>query len=135
MNQLKIVNPKTLRIPTKAYSQGIVIPLGIADLMLVTGQVAQDLEGKVIAPGNAKTQAEVIFARISDILAGGGMSLENIVKAQIFVTSIADAPTVSSVRDQIFKVAKPVSTLVEVSNLVHMGCCVEIEVMAVKFNN
>jgi len=63
----------------------------------------------------------------------GEMTLENIVKAQVFLTNIKDAPLVSGVRDKVFKTAKPTSTLVEVSNLVKEGCCVEIEVTAIKF--
>ena len=133
MTKLRMVNPKSLRIPTKSYSQGIVIPLGVADLMFVTGQVAQDLEGNVIAPNNALEQTKVIYARIADVLEEAGMTVENVVKAQIFLTNIKDAPIVSKVRDEIFKAAKPVSTLVEVKNLVKRGCCVEIEVTAVRF--
>ena len=132
MDKIRFVNPTTLRKPTKSYSQGILIPLGTAEMMFLTGQVAQDLDGNVIAPNDAQKQTEVIYERISDILIDGGMSLENVVKAQIFLTNIADGPTVSKIRDQIFKSAKPVSTLVEVTNLVKPGCCVEIEVIAVK---
>ena len=134
MSKLKIINPKTLRQPTKAYSQGIVVPIGDTELMFVTGQVAQDIEGKIIAPNDAKIQTEVVYSRISDILRDAGMTMENVVKAQIFVTNIKDSPIISKVRDEIFKVAKPVSTLVEVTNLVKEGCCVEIEVIAVKIN-
>lgn len=132
MQEIKFINPQTLRIPTKSYSQGILVPLGSADMMFVTGQVAQDLDGNVIAPNDAEKQTEVIYQRISDILNEGGMTLEDVVKAQIFLTDIADGPTVSRIRDQIFKSAKPVSTLVEVNALVKVGCCVEIEVTAVK---
>ena len=135
MSELKIVNPTSLRIPTKSYSQGIVIPLGAADLMFITGQVAQNIEGEVIAPNDAEAQTRVIYNRLSDILAGADMTLDNVVKAQIFLTDIADGPIVSKVRDEIFKVAKPVSTLVEVNNLVKPGCCVEIELTAVRFNS
>jgi len=39
MNKIKRVNPESLRIPTKSYSQGILIPLGNAELMFVTGQL------------------------------------------------------------------------------------------------
>jgi len=132
MKKITSINPKTLRQPTKSYSQGLLVPLGDAEMLFVTGQVAQDIDGDVVAPNDAEAQTKIIYARISDILTDAGMSIDDVVKAQIFLTNIADGPTVSKVRDQVFKVAKPVSTLVEVRNLVKPGCCVEIEVIAVK---
>lgn len=52
MNKIIKINPESLRVPTKSYSQGIVIPLGYGELMFVTGQLAQDAEGNVISPDN-----------------------------------------------------------------------------------
>ena len=132
MKKITPINPKSLRQPTKSYSQGLLVPLGNADILFVTGQVAQDINGEVVAPNDAKAQTELIYARIADILTDAGMSMDDVVKAQIFLTDIADGPIVSTIRDQVFKVAKPVSTLVEVRNLVKPGCCVEIEIIAVK---
>jgi 2-iminobutanoate/2-iminopropanoate deaminase len=133
MSKIRIVNPESLRIPTKSYSQGIIVPLGEADMMFVTGQVSQDVDGNVLFPNDAKEQTAVVYSRIETILREGGMSMDDVVKAQIFLTNIKDGPTVSKIRDEVFKNSKPVSTLVEVNALVKPGCCVEIEVTAVKY--
>ena len=135
MNTIKSINPKSLRVPTKAYSQGILIPLGNAELFFVTGQLAQDIDGNVVAPNDAKVQSELVFSRIENILKEGGMTMDNVVKAQFFLTNISDSPIVSKIRDEVFKNSRPASTLIEVSNLVKKGCCVEIEVTAVKLKN
>jgi len=132
MKEIRQINPKSLRQPTKAYSNGLLVPLGDAELLFVTGQLAQDIDGNVVAPSNAKIQTELIFSRISDILKEGGMTTDNVVKAQIFLTNINDSPVVSKIRDEMFKTSRPVSTLVEVSSLVKKGCCVEIEVIAIR---
>ncbi|MGC2234944.1 MAG: RidA family protein [Pyrinomonadaceae bacterium] len=134
MSSIKLINPESLRVPTKAYSNGLLLPLGVADLMFVTGQLSQDAEGNVVYPNNAEGQAKIIFDRISAILSEAGMSLDNVVKAQIFVTNIADAPAVSKVRNEVFNVSRPVSTLVEVNALDKDECCVEIEVIAARMN-
>ena len=134
MNQIKKVNPESLGIPTKSYSQGIVIPLGNAELMFVTGQLAQDRDGNIVAPNDTEEQTKVVFSRIEKILAEAGMTFDNVVKAQIFIKDISQSKIVSAIRDEIFKNSKPVSTLVEVSGFVKEGCMVEIEVTAVKFN-
>ena len=132
MKKVTEVNPESLRRPTKAYSNGLLIPLGDAELLFVTGQIAQDIDGNVVAPGDIKVQTELVFSRIKDILQEAGMTMDNVVKAQIFLTNINDAPIVSKIRDEVFKTSRPVSTLLGVSNLVKDGCCVEIEVTAIK---
>ena len=135
MSDIKRFNPSSLRIPTNSYSQGVLVPLGNADLLFVTGQLAQDLDGNIIAPNDAKTQTEIIFKRISDILQEGGMTLKDVVKVQIFIKDIKDLKTISGIRNEVFKDIKPASTLVEVSNFVKEGCCLEIEVTAAKIKN
>ena len=100
--------------------------------MFVTGQVAQDKEGHVIEPNNARVQTEVVFARIETILAEHEMNLGDVVKAQIFITNMEDRQTVTEIRNEIFKNIRPVSTLVGVTGLAKEGCCVEIEVTAVR---
>ena len=132
MNPIEFINPVSLRVPTKAYSNGILVHLGAVDMMFVTGQLSQDADGNVLFPNDAEGQAKQIFSRIAAILEEGGMSLDNVVKAQIFVTKIADAPIVSKVRNDVFTVSRPVSTLLEVGAMVKDGCCVEIEVIAVR---
>jgi enamine deaminase RidA (YjgF/YER057c/UK114 family) len=126
------INPKTMKQPSKSYSNGVLIPLGVADLFFSTGQLAQDIDGNVVSPGNASEQTRYIFDRLADILHDADMTFDDVVKAQIFLTDINDSPAVSVVRDKVFINSKPASTLVEVSKLVKPGCVVEIEVTAVK---
>lgn len=132
MDKIKKVNPESLQIPTKSYSQGVVIPFGDTELMFVTGQLSQDLKGNVISPNNTEEQTRVVFSRIEVILKEAGMTFDDVVKAQIFVKDITQSKIVSAIRDEVFKNSKPASTLVEVSGFVKEGCMVEIEVTAVK---
>jgi len=134
MDEIKRVNPASLQIPTSSYSQGVIIPLGSTKLMFVTGQLAQDIDGNIVAPNDAEKQTEVIFRRISDILKEGEMTLDDVVKVQIFIKDMKDKKIVSEIRNQIFEKSKPVSTLVEVTNFVKEGCCLEIEVTAIKID-
>ena len=48
MDEIKCINPKSLGIPTKSYSQGVLAPLGNAELLFVTGQLPQDANGNVV---------------------------------------------------------------------------------------
>ncbi len=114
-----------------AYSHGIEIALPGAKLIFVTGQIAMDAQGQVVAAGDATAQTEFIFENIQKILAEAGAGFDHVVKAQIFLTNMEDFAKVSAIRNKHFEKSKPVSTLVEVSRLAKEGCCVEIEVTAV----
>ena len=126
----KKINPVALRIPTKAYSQAIQVQFGNARLLFVTGQLPQDIDGNIVAPGNMQKQAEVVFSRIETILNEAGMSFDDVVKMQIFVKDIKQAKIVSNLRDIHMKNSCPASTLVEVSAFVKDDCLLEIEVTA-----
>jgi len=129
MKEIKRVNPGSLRIPTKAYSQGVFVPGG-SDVMFVTGQLPQDIDGNIVE-GDVEEQVRVVFSRIGAILEEGGFSMDDVVKIGVFVKDIKDSKIVSRVRDELFANSKPASTLVEVSNFVK-DCSVEIEATAAK---
>ena len=114
-----------------AYSHGISVTIEKADIIFVTGQIAMDENGNVVEKNNPSGQAEFVFRNIDMILKEGGGSLEDVVKAQIFLTNMDDFAEISKVRNKFFLKSKPVSTLVEVNKLVKEGCCVEIEVIAI----
>jgi len=96
----------------------------------VTGQLSQDADGNVLAPNDTEAQTKVIFSRIEEILKEGGMTMDDVIKIQIFIKDIKESKLVSALRDKIFKDAKPVSTLIEVSGFVKEDCTIEIEATA-----
>lgn len=114
-----------------AYSHGYTVDVGDSKIIFTTGQVALDKDGNVVYPNDAAKQAVFVFESLNKILKEAGASLDDAVKATIFVTDMNDFAKISAVRNQYFKNSEPVSTLVEVSKLVKVGCVVEIEVIAV----
>ena len=50
----------------------------------------------------------------------------------MFLTNLKDVPAVSEIRNKYFAESKPAGTWLEVSKLVRNGCCVEIEVIAIR---
>jgi len=114
-----------------AYSHGYVVETGDTKLIFTTGQIALDKDGNVLYPNDAAKQAEFIYESLNKILGEAGASLDDVIKTTVYLTDMSDFAKVSPVRNKFFKIAEPVSTLVEVSKLVKEGCCVEIEVIAV----
>lgn len=125
------INPQGFTKTVGAYSQGMKIDLGTRSMVLVSGQLAMDADGVPVAPDDISAQTRYIFENIKKILHEAGSKLDDVVKAQIFLTDMSQFPKVSAVRNEYFKDIKPVSTLVEINRTVQEGCHIEIEVMAI----
>lgn len=128
----KDLSPKDFTVKTGSYSQGIQVTCGNVDWIFVTGQIAMDADGNVVCPGDIAGQADFIFNNIAKILKEADASLDDVVKAQLFLTDMNLFSQVSPVRNKYFEKSQPVSTMVEVKALVKTGCMLEIEVIAMK---
>jgi len=126
----KVLIPKGVK-PKETYSHGILVPIGDREMIFVTGQIAAK-NGEAVAPGDIEEQTKYIFNAIDDILKAGEASLDDVVKAVIYVKDVNDFSKISPIRNKYFAKSKPVSTLVEMSNTVRKGCDIEIDVIAIK---
>lgn len=118
--------------PVGMYSPGIAVELAGARLVFVSGQVATDARGTVLAPGDAGAQAEIVFERVAQVLAQSGGQLSDLVSVVIYATDVArDFEAISGARNRLLGDPPPASVLVEVSGLVETGCLVEISGVAV----
>lgn len=129
----KALKPKWAPEKMASYSHWLEVDLTKAKKMVfVTWQIAQDSEWKPIAPDDIEKQTECVFEYISSILIEWWMTLDDVVKAVIYVKNIKDFPKISPIRNKYFAKSKPVSTLIEISNTVRQGCDIEIDVIAIK---
>lgn len=128
------ISPRDQSIPRGAYTPAIRVELGTATLLFVTGQLALDGQGQVVAPGDATVQSEYIFGLLGPILAEAGMSFGDVVRAQTYLTEMGDFAKFSAIRNRYLGESRPASTLLEVKGLAQPGCCVEIELTAIKAN-
>jgi enamine deaminase RidA (YjgF/YER057c/UK114 family) len=127
-----LIHPPGHPAPRGAYSPGLLVEHGGSSTLYLTGQLAVDPEGKVVAPFDAAAQTEYVFGLIGSILRAAGMDFGDVVRVQTFLTHMPDFEKFSAVRNRFFAESRPVSTLLEVKGLAREGCCVEIEVTAVK---
>lgn len=131
MKEYKRLNNERFPEPIGAYSNGLVIPIGDKNMILLTGQVATDKTGKAQFVESPAEQTEYIFKNIESLLLETGATIDNIVKVVIYLTDMNYFKEVSPVRNKYLSNCKPVSTLVEVNRLAVDGCKVEIEVTAI----
>lgn len=127
-----LIYPARHPAPRGAYSPGLLVEHGGASILYLTGQLAVDPEGRVVAPYDAAAQTEYVFKLIGSILEAAGMGFGDVVKVQTFLTSMPDFEKFSLVRNRYFAESRPVSTLIEVKGLAREGCCIEIEVVAAR---
>lgn len=126
------INPEKFTQIMGAYSHGLKVDVGDSEMIFVTGQIAMDKDGNAVAPGDIVAQTEYVFQNLQTILNEADSSLDDVVKAVIYVTDISKFKEISAVRNKHFAISKPVSTLVEITATVKEGCDIEIEVIAIK---
>ncbi|AOJ06095.1 enamine deaminase RidA [Burkholderia sp. ABCPW 14] len=126
------VHPAGHSRPIGKYSPAVSVPIGAGQrLLFISGQVATDADGAVLAPGDAGAQTEAVFERLARILDTAGGDLSALVNVVIYLRDIADFPAVSAVRNRVLGTPPPASTLVQVASLAEAGCVVEISGIAV----
>lgn len=126
---LRPLAPGSIRAPFAAYSHGVLVPAG-ADMIFCSGQLGIAADETV--PENVAEQAELCFRNIEAILAEAGMTLVDVVRINAYVTDRAHMPGYMSVRDRLFPVAPPASTLMVVSGFTREVFKVEVEVIAAR---
>jgi enamine deaminase RidA (YjgF/YER057c/UK114 family) len=124
---MKPLAPATIAKPFARYSHGVELPAG-RRLVFCSGQLGMAADGDI--PEDARAQADLCFANIAAILAEAGMTLENIVRINAFVTDRAHMPGYMASRDAHVATPPPASTLVIVSGFTLPAFKVEIEVVA-----
>jgi 2-iminobutanoate/2-iminopropanoate deaminase len=121
------LNPPSIHPPFAPYSHGMVVPPG-QRLVFCSGQLGIDADKHV--PPDCEGQARICFNNIAAILAEAGMSLNNIVRINAFVTGREHLSAYMGVRNALFAEPYPASTLMLVSGFARPEFVVEIEAIA-----
>ena len=102
----------------------------VGDTVHVAGTTAIR-EGRIVAPGDAYTQAKVALEIVVEALAECGASPSDVVRTRMFVTDIRDWESVGRAHGEVFADVRPASTMVQVTALIDPDLLVEIEADAV----
>lgn len=110
-------------------AHAVEVPAG-ARLLFTNGQVGTRADGTT--PEAVTDQLEVVFERLNAVLHAANMTLENIVRFDVFFTNQADVKSFVEVRDRIMGDHKPAATLLIVSALARPELKIEVEAVAAK---
>jgi len=124
---LKYLAPKSIKSPFARYSHGVEIPAG-KRLVLCSGQLGIGPDD--VVPEDAGAQTELCFKNITAILSEAGLTLNDTVRINAFVTDRAHLQAYMDVRNRLFSDPAPASTLMIVSGFARPEFKVEVEVLA-----
>ncbi|MFI9595239.1 Rid family hydrolase [Nonomuraea sp. NPDC052265] len=119
------LNLSTIPATNGAYSHAV----RVGDMLYVSGQAAFDEQGKVVAPGSLKDQAEHIFAVTTRILADQGATWQDVAFIRTYLTDMDDILQLRDVRTRYVTGTPPASTTVEVSKLFRPGLVMEMDLI------
>ncbi|MCS7076994.1 MAG: RidA family protein [Bacteroidia bacterium] len=105
----------------------------VGNLIEVAGTASVDSEGNIIGKGSFYEQTKFILQKIENALKQANASIKNVVRTRIYVTDITKWQDVGKAHGEFFRDIKPVTSIVEVQNLIHPDLWVEIEVTAVLY--
>jgi 2-iminobutanoate/2-iminopropanoate deaminase len=108
------------------YSQAI----SIGDLLFCAGQIPIDPASGELVPGGITAQTMQVLDNIGAVLHANSMSYENVVKATVFLTDLANFSAMNEVYARYFAEPYPARSTIQVAGL-PKGADVEIEVIAV----
>jgi 2-iminobutanoate/2-iminopropanoate deaminase len=109
------------------YSQAVLID----KTLYISGSVAADQNGRLVAPGDMAGQMRAAYSNIRRTLAAHGADFDEVVKETIYTTDMDAMLKSSDLRFEYYnKERLPTTSWVQVQRLVDPGFLVEIEVVA-----
>jgi reactive intermediate/imine deaminase len=124
-------NPDGVAKPVGTYSHAMRVETDDATWIYVSGQIANDLEGKLVGPGDVRAQTRQVFENLRAILAANGATFADVVKIGTYLTTLDDLAGMREVRSEYLPAEPPASTAVQVVALVVPEALIEVDVVAV----
>ena len=115
-------NPGTRSLPRSLVTKA-------GDFVFVSGQVARDEDGRIVA-GGIEAHARQTLKNVAHVLALAGCTLEDVVKTTVWLEDARDFDEFNRVYEEFFGGNKPSRSTVQAKNMV--GTKIEIEAVAYK---
>jgi 2-iminobutanoate/2-iminopropanoate deaminase len=109
------------------YSQGV----WAGNLLYLSGQTPIDPATGLLINGDVEAQAHRVFDNLEAILVDAGLVMDDVIKCNVYLTTMADFPAMNAAYRTRFSTPYPARTTVAVAGL-PLGAQVEIELVARK---
>jgi 2-iminobutanoate/2-iminopropanoate deaminase len=127
MTTRKNVSSPTAPAAIGPYSQGV----WSGDVLFCSGQTPIDPSTGKLIDGDVTAQTNRVFDNLAAVLAAGGLTLDHVIKCNVYLIDMKDFPAMNAAYSERFKSPFPARTTVAVAGL-PLGARVEIECLARK---
>jgi 2-iminobutanoate/2-iminopropanoate deaminase len=107
------------------YSQGV----WAGELLFLSGQTPIDPATGMLVEGDVAAQTRRVFDNLEAVLSGADLTMHDVVKCTVFLTTMDDFPAMNEVYASRFEAPFPARSTVAVAGL-PLGARVEIELVA-----
>jgi reactive intermediate/imine deaminase len=118
----KIISTANAPAAIGTYSQAA----QVGNTVWVSGQIALDPATKELIGGGIEAEAHQVFKNVKAIVAAAGASLDDVVKATVFLTDLGNFALVNKVMAEYFREPYPARAALGVSALPR-GAQIEVE--------
>lgn len=129
MARISRSNPDNIAKPFSNYSHVVTVE-GAQKLVFCAGQVAADVEGKVLPPDDFSAQTRMVMKNLENALGAGGARLSDVTKVTIYICNPHDVPKARAILFDYFGAHPPASTLCILRGLANPNFLLEIEAIA-----
>lgn len=124
-------NRKTVSPPwTWPEKFGITAGERVGDTIYLSGMLAFEPDGTLVAPGDMYAQTIKVFANIREAIESEGGSMKDLVKITTFLVDMGEYGEFKRARTEVFGTTPPASTAVVSPALAVPGAVVEVEAVA-----
>lgn len=103
----------------------------VGKTLYIAGQVARDIQGKLVGKGDFEAQARQVYTNLKNILQEAGGGLQNIVKMTTILTHFGHVESYRKIRYEFFGDLMPPNTLLIIESLASPDFMIEVEATAV----
>jgi len=103
----------------------------VGKTLYIAGQVALDVQGKLVGKGDFEAQARQVYTNLKNILVECGGGLQNIVKTTTILTHYGNVESYRKIRKEFLVDLMPPNTLLIIESLASPDFLIEIEAIAV----
>jgi len=125
----------------KAYTADGAVAIGpyshaveSGDLIYLSGQTPLDPTSGKLVSGDIMAQTEQCFKNLFNVLSASGLTPDNVIKVNVFLTDMLNFEGMNSVYQRQFSAPYPARTTIGVASL-PLGAQVEIEMIARREDN
>ena len=133
MPDITIINPEAMGPPLSLYGQ--IARVRASEFIFIAGQLATDLNGKIVGKDNFDAQMKQVLSNIEKALKSVEASFANVVQFTTYLVHSQDIANFRRVRQDLFPTFFPThryppNTLLVVDRLVQEDFLIEIETIA-----